>query len=93
MGVTNRLLLCRACNGRLAGDKSPFTSGQGYIYRTRVCRQCGTVYFTKQGPEEVTGIETVEVEKGSEEQGNEKSMPLPYSALAVGSFNEAPNIQ
>ena len=49
--------ICPACGkGLLGWDKRPFTSGNGFIYRERLCNACDRIVHTKQGPELVTGI-------------------------------------
>lgn len=55
--VPNKVLVCVKCGGRLAADKTPVASERGFIYRQRVCLSCGAITSTKQGPEEVCGVE------------------------------------
>lgn len=62
MRIKNRILLCVNCYEKLSGDKSPYTSEQGYIYRVRTCNGCGMIYYTKQGPEEITGKDMLSTE-------------------------------
>lgn len=52
MEIPHRVRVCR-CGGALSSDKSAITSENGFIYRARVCNECGDITRTKQPPEEV----------------------------------------
>ena len=58
----NRLCICPECGGKLGFDRNAVTSDSGFIYRTRLCRICGTVVHTKQAPENVCSIFSVNTE-------------------------------
>lgn len=53
-----RIPLCPECGGPLGSDKDPVPSESGFIYRERLCENCGAKVYTKQTQEEITGIET-----------------------------------
>lgn len=55
----NKITTCRDCGGKLTSDKNKEEGCSGFAYRSRVCLVCGTVWHTKQPPEEITGVERV----------------------------------
>ena len=54
----NRVTTCPECGGKLNPDKKADTNlWSGVIYRRRFCPDCHVRIHTKQGPEEITGVE------------------------------------
>ena len=50
---------CPECGGFLKAGKDPVDSERGFRYRQRQCLGCGATFHTKQGPEEITGVEKI----------------------------------
>ena len=58
--VPHKVTVCQVPGGGgvLASGKKPCDeSVRGFRYREKVCKKCGAVHHTKQGPEELTGLE------------------------------------
>ena len=58
--VPHKVTVCQVpgCGGKLGSDKEPYNdSANGVRIRSRVCKKCGLANYTKQGPEEFTGLE------------------------------------
>ena len=52
----NRLLVCPECGGKLSCDRDMYTTEQGVAFRERTCGVCGAIIYSRQEPEEITGI-------------------------------------
>ncbi len=63
-----RVPLCPICSGGLGADRDCVASSSGFVYRKRLCRDCGAVVHTKQSREEVTGVEYLEGDEAERDE-------------------------
>ena len=57
MRAYNRITFCPQCGHRLMQRKKAIFSDRGFAYRERLCKGCRLTVYTKQPPEEITGVD------------------------------------
>lgn len=87
----NRIIDCPECGARLSSDKKPYLAEDGTSFRTRLCKGCGVVVYSRQLAEELTGVECAAVSNGGEGGGYApelaaKPAAAGYNAASHGNF-------